>query len=79
MLKNRQKKLLFTDKYDSVRVLIHIFQKNINQRNTTVFTVVLPLTNVTKYLQINTWEFPYWPCYHPETPILARCATWVEV
>jgi hypothetical protein len=25
-----------------------------------------------KYLQINTWAFPYWPGYHPETPILAR-------
>jgi hypothetical protein len=23
-------------------------------------------------LQINTWAFPYWPGYHPETPILAR-------
>jgi hypothetical protein len=22
-------------------------------------------------LQINTWAFPYWPAYHPETPILA--------
>ena len=29
---------------------------------------------VTKYLQINTWAFPYWPGYHPETPILARNA-----
>ena len=26
------------------------------------------------YLQINTWAFPYWPGYHPETPILARDA-----
>ena len=25
-------------------------------------------------LQINTWAFPYWPGYHPETPILARDA-----
>ena len=25
-----------------------------------------------KYLQINTWACPYWPGYHPETPILAR-------
>jgi hypothetical protein len=25
-----------------------------------------------KYIQINTWAFPYWPGYHPETPILAR-------
>ena len=25
-----------------------------------------------EYLQINTWAFPYWPGYHPETPI------WVE-
>ena len=24
------------------------------------------------YIQINTWTFPYWPGYHPETPILAR-------
>ena len=24
------------------------------------------------YIQINTWAFPYWPGYHPETPILAR-------
>ena len=24
------------------------------------------------YIQINTWAFPYWPGYHPETPI------WVE-
>ena len=31
----------------SVRVLIHIFQKHINQGNTTVFTVMLPLTNMT--------------------------------
>ena len=23
------------------------------------------------YIQINTWAFPYWPGYHPETPILA--------
>jgi hypothetical protein len=23
-------------------------------------------------IQINTWAFPYWPGYHPETPILAR-------
>ena len=27
------------------------------------------------YIQINTWAFPYWPGYHPETPILA----WDEV
>ena len=27
-----------------------------------------------KYLQINKWAFPYWPGYHPETPILARDA-----
>ena len=27
-----------------------------------------------QYLQINTWAFPYWPGYHPETPILARDA-----
>jgi len=27
-----------------------------------------------QYLQINTWAFPYWPSYHPETPILARDA-----
>ena len=26
------------------------------------------------YLQINTWAFPYWPGYHPETPIVARDA-----
>jgi hypothetical protein len=25
-----------------------------------------------QYIQINTWAFPYWPGYHPETPILAR-------
>jgi hypothetical protein len=25
-------------------------------------------------LQINTWALPYWPVYHPETPILARDA-----
>jgi hypothetical protein len=25
-----------------------------------------------KYIQINTWAFPYWPGYYPETPILAR-------
>jgi hypothetical protein len=25
-----------------------------------------------KYIQINTWAFPYWPGYHPETLILAR-------
>ena len=25
-----------------------------------------------EYIQINTWAFPYWPVYHPETPILAR-------
>jgi hypothetical protein len=24
------------------------------------------------YIQINTWAFPYWPGYYPETPILAR-------
>ena len=24
------------------------------------------------YIQINTWAFPYWFGYHPETPILAR-------
>ena len=24
------------------------------------------------YRQINTWAFPYWPGYYPETPILAR-------
>ena len=24
------------------------------------------------YIQINTWAFPYWPGYHPDTPILAR-------
>ena len=24
-----------------------------------------------QYIQINTWAFPYWPGYHPETPILA--------
>jgi hypothetical protein len=26
------------------------------------------------YLQINTWAFPYWPDYHPETLILAQDA-----
>jgi hypothetical protein len=26
------------------------------------------------YLQINTWAFPYWPGYHPETPMLVRDA-----
>jgi hypothetical protein len=31
----------------SVRMVIHIFQKNINQGNTTVFTVMLPFTNMT--------------------------------
>ena len=30
------------------------------------------MQNGTYYLQINTWAFPYWPSYHPETPILAR-------
>ena len=25
-----------------------------------------------QYIQINTWAFPYWPGYHPESPILAR-------
>ena len=25
-----------------------------------------------QYIQINTWAFPYWPGYHPETLILAR-------
>jgi hypothetical protein len=25
-----------------------------------------------EYIQINTWTFPYWPGYHPETPILVR-------
>ena len=29
------------------------------------------------YLQINTWAFPYWPGYHPETPILAL--DWVRL
>ena len=24
-----------------------------------------------QYLQLNSWAFPYWPGYHPETPILA--------
>jgi hypothetical protein len=24
------------------------------------------------FIEINTWAFPYWPGYHPETPILAR-------
>jgi hypothetical protein len=23
-------------------------------------------------MQINTWAFPYWSGYHPETPIFAR-------
>ena len=31
-----------------------------------------------QYLQINTWAFPYWPGYHPETPILARDAVEVQ-
>jgi hypothetical protein len=35
--------------------------------------VSLYIVNVI-YLQINTWAFPYWPGYHPETPILARDA-----
>ena len=25
-----------------------------------------------KYLQINTWAFPYWPGYHHETPNMGR-------
>jgi hypothetical protein len=25
-----------------------------------------------EYIQINTWTFPYWLGYHPETPILAQ-------
>jgi hypothetical protein len=29
------------------RMVIHIFQKNINQGNTTVFTVMLPFTDMT--------------------------------
>jgi hypothetical protein len=28
-------------------------------------SVVLSMINI----QINTWAFPYWPGYHPETPI----------
>jgi hypothetical protein len=24
---------------------------------------------ISQYLQINTWAFPYWPGYHPEIPI----------
>jgi hypothetical protein len=32
------------------------------------------IENQVLYLQINTWAFPYWPGYHPETPILARDA-----
>jgi hypothetical protein len=35
----------------------------------------LPVVTDNIYLQINTWAFPYWPGYHPETPILAR-DTW---
>ena len=29
------------------------------------------MVRVRIYIQINTWAFPYWPGYHPETPILA--------
>ena len=32
----------------------------------------LPSNIIYIYIQINTWAFPYWPGYHPETPI------WVE-
>jgi hypothetical protein len=36
----------------------------------TIFTNIHAITLY--YIQINTWAFPYWPGYHPETPILAR-------
>jgi hypothetical protein len=45
----------------SVRVLIHIFQKHINQGNTTVFTVMLPFTDMSlrqSSISVNTIVFP---------------------
>jgi hypothetical protein len=31
-----------------------------------------------QYLKINSFAFPYWPSYHPETPILAQDAVEVQ-
>ena len=43
-------------------------------------TLVFPKPD--KYIQINTWAFPYWPGYYREIPILARDGVegqlWVE-
>ena len=36
------------------------------------FSRIQFLKHINLYIQIKTWAFPYWPGYHPETPILAR-------
>jgi hypothetical protein len=44
------------------------------KQNNSVNRTELQYFVFSKYLQINTWAFPYWHGYHPETPILARYA-----
>ena len=36
------------------------------------FWILATNAQLSHYLQINTWAFPYWPGYHPETLILIR-------
>ena len=52
-----------------------IFPYFIRQRPTSIGSLWLEVLNLTSKnisLSSNTWAFPYWPGYHPETPILAR-------
>ena len=44
------------------------------KQNNSVNRTELQYFVFSKYLQINTWAFPYWLGYHSETPILARYA-----
>jgi hypothetical protein len=47
----------------------------LRQRPTSIGSLWLEVLNLTSKnisLSSNTWAFPYWPGYHPETPILAR-------
>ena len=36
--------------------------------NTTLYIFNRNNFSHSQYIQINTWAFPYWPGYHPETP-----------
>jgi hypothetical protein len=61
--------ILIVTSMSTVRMIRHKKLGETHHRRQTVWGVMMMV-----YLQINTWAFPYWPGYHPETPILTRDA-----